>query len=202
MSIQSIGGRPTGILGRAIGHAMNRSLTPLYLDYVAGRLPADGSVIVDLGCGGGRFIRELHDRNRGFRLVGIDHSPEMVQMARRVNRHRRREETNRPSIVHGSVDRIEVDSDSVDLATAFETVQFWPDTDGAFREILRVLRPGGRLIIMNRYPEEGTTWWRLARIKDAGEYADRLTAAGFADVSVDLRYRKGWIAVTAGKVRA
>jgi ubiquinone/menaquinone biosynthesis C-methylase UbiE len=199
VGLKTIGGKPTGILGRVLGLAMNRSQTPVYVQYAVSRLPANGSAILDIGCGGGRFTKCLHDMNHSFALVGIDHSLDMVKLARRINKSGDDAKTNRPKILHGTADEIRLDSNSVDLITAFETVQFWSDLEKALTEILRVLKDTGRLLIINRYPEEGSKWWRIARIKNGRDYTERLSKAGFHDISIDLEYKKGWIVVTAVK---
>jgi ubiquinone/menaquinone biosynthesis C-methylase UbiE len=199
MGLETIGGKPTGLLGKMLGLAMNRRQTPVYVQYVVSMLPADGSSILDIGCGGGRFIKCLHDMNRNFDLVGIDHSLDMVKLARRITKSGDDPETKRPKILHGTLDEIGLASNSVDLVTAFETVQFWHDIDKALIEILRVLKDTGRLLIINRFPEEGSKWWRIARIKSERDYTERLDKAGFHDISIDLEYKKGWIVVTAVK---
>jgi ubiquinone/menaquinone biosynthesis C-methylase UbiE len=56
------------------------------------------------------------------------------------------------TLAFASVMEMPIENNSVDLATAFETVQFWPDMDKSFSEVMRVLRSGGTFLIINRYP--------------------------------------------------
>lgn len=86
MSIHSQGARPTGRVGQLIGHAMNLYHTSLYRQYLSQSLPPDHSTILDIGCGGGRLLKFLAAANHTYQLWGIDHSPEMVELALRVNR--------------------------------------------------------------------------------------------------------------------
>ena len=55
----------------------------------------------------------------------------------------------RCAVWQGSVEQIIFASGWFDAVTAFETVYFWPDLPKSFREIRRVLRPGGTLLICN-----------------------------------------------------
>lgn len=191
------GSNPTGYFGKLVGVLMNRFLTGVYARYIDIQLPPDNSVILDVGCGGGKFIQYLSGKNPTYQLIGIDHSPAMVGLSRKVNRLGVGAQQVR--ILQAPVTAIPIDSNTVDVVTAFETVQFWPDIGEAFSEILRVLKRGGTFLIMNRYPPEGSSWWKRAKIKNDREYATQLESAGFSRIETDLTYRKGWIVVKALK---
>jgi ubiquinone/menaquinone biosynthesis C-methylase UbiE len=199
MGIERQGSRPTGRIGRLIGMLMNGLHTEVYVSFLDGRLPPDDSVILDIGCGGGRFVKYLSGKNCTYKLLGVDHSHEMVELSRQVNRNRTGVEGRQVTIMHASVTEMPIESNSVDLVTAFETVQFWPDMGKSFSEVMRVLRSGGTFLIINRYPREGSKWWKRAQIRSDREYAEKLERAGFASVVTNLNYRKGWIAATATK---
>lgn len=121
----------------------------------------------------------------------MDHSSEMIDLSGKLNKGAIKQE--RLKLLVGSVSEIKIDDSSLDLVTAFETVQFWPDIELAFTEIFRVLDKKGEFIIMNRFPKEGTKWWDLAKLKSREEYQEKLENAGFSDVSIDLGYKKGWV---------
>jgi ubiquinone/menaquinone biosynthesis C-methylase UbiE len=105
-------------------------------------------------------------------LYGLDHSPEMIELSSKNNK--RAIEKKRLKLMQGSVTDIKLDNTHLDLITAFETVQFWPDTDKSFLEINRLLKTGGQFLIINRYPSEGTKWWKIAKIKSDREYISKL----------------------------
>lgn len=199
MGIENQGAHPTGRTGYLVGALMNTMQTGVYLKYVLERLPPTGSSILDLGCGGGKFVRRLSGLNMDFDIVGIDHSVEMVNLATKVNGNRLGEGANRVRILLGSVAEIPLSSISVDLVTALETIQFWPDLKVSVAEVRRVLRPGGMFVIMNRYPRQGSNWWKRAQLKSDTEYIELLQSVGFEGPAVDLRYKPGWIVVTAKK---
>jgi len=193
MSIHSQGARPAGTVGRLIGRAMNLYHTSLYRQYLFQSLPPDHSTILDIGCGGGRFLKFLADTNATYTLHGIDHSPEMVELALRVNRAIAH--ANRLKVREASVLEIPLEDSTIDVATAFETIQFWPELSRALTEVRRVLKPAGRLILINRYPPEGSFWWEQASLKSDSEYQQVLETAGFEHITIDLDYRRGWIVV-------
>lgn len=196
MSIHSQGARPTGPLGRLIGRAMNLYHTSLYQQYLSRSLPPDYSSILDIGCGGGRFLKFLANMNTTYTLYGIDHSSEMVELSLRVNRGITR--AGHLKVQEASVLDIPLEDSTVDVATAFETIQFWPELSGALTEVRRVLKAAGRFVIINRYPPEGSFWWEKANLKSDSEYQHALETVGFTHITTDLDYRRGWIIIEAG----
>ena len=199
MGIEKLGANPTGIIGRIIGMIMNSLSTAVYREYIDDRLPPDGSVIVDIGCGGGKFIKYLSEKNPTFEIVGIDHSPEMVRLSERTNRRLLSLKHSQVRILQASVLQIPLDDDQADLITAFDTINFWPDIQKAFSEVLRLLKKEAKFLIINGFPSEGSRWWRIAKLKSENEYVTMLTRVGFKETTVDLNHKKGWIIVTATK---
>jgi ubiquinone/menaquinone biosynthesis C-methylase UbiE len=194
------GGKPTGSLGRLIGRLMNVGHRGAYhwgLDHVA--IEPD-SIILDVGCGGGKAIKLLASRAPGGKVYGIDHSPDMVNLAQKINKSL--VQSGRVEIGHGSVSSLPYLDDMFDLVTAFETIQFWPNLDEDVREIQRGLKPAGVLLVVNRYPnveEQGSEWGEFLQLGTAQEYRDCLSNAGFVDITIDDTSRSNWIAVSARK---
>ena len=197
MGLDKQGAKPTGLIGKIIGRLMNKFHTPLYIGYFKNNLPKENSSILDIGCGGGEFLKFLYDSDDSYLLYGLDHSPEMIEISSKINK--RAIEKKRLKLLQGSVTDIKLDNSQLDLITAFETVQFWPDTDKSFLEINRLLKTGGQFLIINRYPSEGTKWWEIAKIKSDKEYISKLEKAGFSKISVDFEFKKGWIIINADK---
>jgi ubiquinone/menaquinone biosynthesis C-methylase UbiE len=196
--IELQGAKPTGWLGKKVGALMNMMHTKLYIDYFKNDLPPEKSKILDIGCGGGKFLKFLSDSNDTYRLTGLDHSPEMVELSKKINK--KAIETQQVKIVQGSIANILVKKEaSIDLITAFETVQFWPDIEQAFVEVERLLHFGGSFLIINKYPEYGSKRWDRANIKSDEDYVKILKHAGFSEVTIDLEFKKEWIIVKAIK---
>ncbi|MBN1788879.1 MAG: class I SAM-dependent methyltransferase [Bacteroidales bacterium] len=197
MGIEKQGSRPTGAMGKIIGRLMNKVHTGLYIDYFKNNLPPDHSRILDIGCGGGKFLKYLSTVNACYLLYGLDHSSEMVALSKKVNR--KAIDQKRLEILQGSLSEIPLHDSSLDLITAFETVQFWPEIDKSLAGVYRLLKNGGSFVIINRYPAEGSKWWQMASLKSDKDYNCKLEASGFTKVDVDLDYKRGWIIVRTTK---
>ncbi len=197
MGLEKQGAKPTGLIGKIIGRLMNKFHTSMYTDYFNTKDMPDNFRILDIGCGGGKFLNYLSQRSDGFNLWGIDHSKEMIDLSSQLNSEDVKK--GRLKLLCGSVSKIEIENNSIDLVTAFETIQFWPDIENALSEIFRILDNGGRFLIINRYPREGTKWWNLANIKSEKDYKTKLDIAGFIDISIDLNFKDGWIIVEGVK---
>jgi len=197
MGLNKQGFKPTGCIGKIIGKLMNNLHTALYVKYIENNLPKDNAIIIDIGCGGGKFIKYLSLANDSYKLFGFDHSPEMIELSKKVNKQAINKK--QVSIIQASVSEIPLENNNIDLATAFETVQFWTDIDKSFLEIAELLKNRGSFLIINRYPQAGSKWWEMAKIKNDKEYIAKLKNAGFSEVVIDLNFKKGWIIVKATK---
>lgn len=194
MGLEKLVAKPTGLAGRIAGKLMNLTQTGVYRGFLQNFLHENDTVL-DMGCGGGKFINYLYRNSHSSTLYGLDHSEEMIKLARKVNR--KGVETGRVKFITSSADDIPLEENVANVVTAFETVQFWTETEKSFNEVRRVLKDGGKFIIINRYPEKGSKWWKFAKIKSDEEYRKILKNAGFNKVSTDLNYKKGWIFVKA-----
>lgn len=194
--------RPDGLGGRLMVRMMNlghRALAGWGLRFVK---PAADANVLDCGCGGGANIRTLLRKCPRGIVKGVDYSEISVQTARKVNR--RAIEDGRCVVWQGSVTELIFASSWFDLVTAFETVYFWPDLAQSFREILRVLKPGGTFLICNECggeKEADNAWTK--RIPGMTIYRDTqlqaaLEQAGFRNVQIH-KNKNGWLCVTAQK---
>lgn len=176
---------------------MNRFQTSIYIDYFSHLTIPINAKILDIGCGGGKFLNCLSKASKNSTLYGLDHSPEMVKLARRINQ--KAIEQARMYITRSSMPEIPFENSTFDLVTALETVQFWPGIDLAFQEVRRVLKNNGFLLIINRFPKEGSKWWKRVQIKNEKEYIQKLKKSGFNSIATDLNFKNSWIVVEAIK---
>ena len=102
-----------------------------------------------------------------------------------------------------ALDTITTSKDWFDAVTAFETVYFWPDLPRCFREVYRVLKPGGTFLICNEAngdTDKDEKWTEIVGgmtiYKDA-ELKTYLEQAGFHDVQIHKK--KSWLCITARK---
>ena len=193
--------KPVGLGGKVMVSMMNLGHTPVAtwgLEFL--RLSSDAKVL-DCGCGGGSNIKRLlKSCPRGI-VKGIDYSPVSVEKARKVNHAAIAE--GRCSVLQGSVaDMIFADA-SFDAVTAFETVYFWPALPQCFREIYRVLKPGGTFFICNESngdTDKDEKWTEIIGgmvIYKSGELKAYLEQAGFHHVQIHKK--KNWLCITARK---
>ena len=102
---------------------------------------APDAKVLDCGCGGGANIKRLLKKCPEGIVKGIDYSPVSVEKSKKVNEAAIAE--GRCTVLQGSVADMMFADNWFDAVTAFETVYFWPDLPRCFREVFRVLRPGG-----------------------------------------------------------
>lgn len=103
---------------------------------------------LDVGCGPAFLACELgHEVGPTGRIVGVDQSPEMLEAARA--RIAREGLVDRVEVRPGDATRLDFPSASFDLLTATQVYLYVADVAGALAEAARVLRPGGRLAIVD-----------------------------------------------------
>jgi ubiquinone/menaquinone biosynthesis C-methylase UbiE len=102
--------------------------------------------VLDVGCGGGRTISKLAAVAAQGKVCGVDYSSESVAVATKLNKQCI--DRGRVEIREGSVSQLPFPDGMFDLVTAVETHFWWPDLRSDMREVLRVLKPGGTLIII------------------------------------------------------
>ena len=104
-----------------------------------------GQEVLEVGYGPGGLIRLLAERTEAAIIRGVDPSPEMREQASRHNRKAVR--TGRVRLDLGSADRTGLPDASVDRVVSVNNVAIWPDLEAAVRELHRVVRPGGTVVI-------------------------------------------------------
>lgn len=193
--------KPTGWLGRFTLWRMNAShskLTDWGLQHVS---VEKHYTILDVGCGGGRTVGMLAAIATHGKVYGIDFSEESVAASKRTNA--RWIAMGRVDIRHGSVSQLPFSGAKFDLVTAVETHFWWPTLSADIREIFRVLKPGGKLIIIAEiYKGANTTAAKLAEkyasrtgmtLLSVDEHRELFAKAGYSDVKVVEERDKGWI---------
>jgi ubiquinone/menaquinone biosynthesis C-methylase UbiE len=157
--------------------------------------------ILEIGCGGGKNISNLLKKAPHAKVYGVDYSQTSVKNSRKFNRNAIAE--GRVDVVHGTVSCLPFEDGKFDLATAFETIYFWPDIINDFKEVKRVLKPDGKFFICNELSkgEEAEKW---TNIIDMSVYSEEqlkyaLINVGFSDV-VSYEHENGkWLCMIAQK---
>jgi SAM-dependent methyltransferase len=195
---------PTGWLGRWNLWGMNRrhsKLTDWGLKDVS---IAHDATILDIGCGGGRTIHKLATIATNGKVHGVDFSETSVAASQKTNQQWIK--TGRVEIRHGSVSQLPFTDQMFDLAIAVETHFYWPDLPADMREVLRVVKPAGALVIIAEVYKGGKFDRHVQRFAElmqrtgfpyanltVDEHRQLFLRAGFTDVRVIEEYDKGWI---------
>jgi ubiquinone/menaquinone biosynthesis C-methylase UbiE len=190
---------PTGRLGRFTlwtFNAHHSKLTDWGLTHVT---IEKHHTILDVGCGGGLTVRKLAGMATAGKVYGIDVSEESVAASSRTNKQWIA--MGRVEIWRGAVSHLPFSDDRFDLVTAVETHHFWPDLVADLHEVLRVLKPGGRLLIIAEGYKDGKVDERFRKLVELLQIApwsvyelrDLFSTAGFSDVQMVEERNKGWI---------
>lgn len=134
---------PRGLRGRLAGRIMlwtNRRQREL-LDLLDIR---PGERILEVGYGPGTLIRLLR-RTPASQICGIDPSPEMRAMAVSVGGPNH--SAGRVDLRLGTADHTGFPDAEFDLVVTVNSVAIWPDLEAGLRELHRVTRPGGRVVV-------------------------------------------------------
>ena len=133
-------------------------------------LPSDAKII-DIGCGTGSALRYASLKVTHGSLIGIDPVPRMVDIAR--ERTLGHPNSARIEFREGSAENMPVEDEWADFIFAFDSLDHWQDIEEGFSEIRRVLRPGGKLVIVKDVAVPGAAEARRG-------LADTVERAGFA----------------------
>ncbi len=144
---------------------------------------AAGDTLVDLACGRGGYGLEIAGRT-GARLVGVDFSAEAVRQASEQARRL----GSAADFRVGDLAATGLDTGSAGALLCVDAIQFAPQSDAAYREIRRVLAPGGKVVLTCWEPFDPGDERLPDRLRQVNLRAG-LAAAGFSDVDVQERPR-------------
>ena len=103
-----------------------------------------GEQVLDAGCGTGLLLEQMAiSVGDSGQVVGVDYSPDMLDMARQ-----RCQDLDNVELHQGSVEQLDFEQDSFDLVSCIQTLLYVARVETALGEIHRVLKPHGRVGIM------------------------------------------------------
>jgi len=151
-----------------------------------------GQIVLDLGSGAGldAFIASRKVGQTG-KVIGVDMTPEMVRKAQQFAKEGQYENVE---FKVGQVEDLPVSDESIDVIISNCVINHSQDKVAAFKEALRVLQPGGKmlisdLVVQGRLPpsdspglEAWAQWLTVAC--DKREYLSAMETAGFRDITV------------------
>src|SRR5215203_6055312 len=211
-ALQVATGVKSGCCGGSCGTSTDGPITSnLYTDAQTATLPAE-AVLASLGCGNPTALAELHegevvlDLGSGGgidvllsaqrvgptgRAIGLDMTDEMLALARR---NAAEAGATNVEFLKGTIEAVPLPADSVDVVISNCVVNLAADKAAVFREIARVLRPGGRMGITDIVAEDrltaeeraerGSYTGCIAGALSVSEFRAGLEAVGLTDVSL------------------
>lgn len=169
-----------GILGRLIAFIMARETWRENERAIAALDLQPSDHVIDIGCGHGRSLGALAER--AGHAVGADPSDLMAEIA--VTRNRPLVKAGKVRVAVASAADLPFADGSFDKALCVHVIYFWKDLRTSFRSIARVLKPGGRLVLVFRtdadeaavraFPADVYSFRSLTAVKET------LSNAGFA----------------------
>lgn len=195
--------KPEGFLGKLMLGSMNSGHAKLADWGLSHLLELEVSRAADLGCGAGRNAGELLKMFPKAHVTAVDYSELSVEKAAEYNK--KGIEEGRCTVQQGDVSDLRLPAASFDLATAFETVYFWPGLERCFAQVAGILKPGGVFLICNESDGKDAAGTKFEGIIEGmkcytpEEIETALKTAGFHEVQSDHHPSKPWITVLARK---
>lgn len=150
----------------AIAHAydLNNHLHSLGIDHLWRRAAVraakvkQGEVVADVACGTGDLTQAFAKFSQAQRVIGLDFTPEMLEIARQ--KKDKAAGCDRIEYRDGDALNLPLEDASVDVVSIAFGIRNVGDTPGALGEFFRVLRPGGRLVVLefDRPPLAPVRW--------------------------------------------
>jgi ubiquinone/menaquinone biosynthesis C-methylase UbiE len=145
--------------------------------------------ILDIGCGSGYNIEKMLAAASAGKVCGLDYSELCVSKS--ISRNQKAVAAGKSVIKLGSVAKIPWPDNTFDLVTSFECVYFWPSLVDGLSDIHRVLKPGGKVLLVNEISADNESFmgrlknwcmvWLDMRVYTGDELTAALTKAGFAN---------------------
>jgi len=181
-------GRPSGIFGRLAGVIMaNRSSNLERNTWAVSLLELKSADrVLEIGFGPGVAIQKMSEIVTDGIVWGIDHSAVMLEQASRRNHAVISE--GRVKLLLSSVSDAPDLGGSLDKVLDINSFQFWDSPVESLQKVRRVLRDGGRIVLVHQPRKPGA---KERDTDDAGErFARYLREAGFRDIAIKKREMK------------
>lgn len=159
--------------------------------YLASRLwallaPQPGDTCLDIGCGTGNYTLAL--QQKGLDMIGVEPSTQMLETAKA-----------RGQAIdwrQGKAEAIPLAEASVDRAVAVLTLHHWTDLTSGFQEVYRVLKPGGKWVILAATPHQTAKYWvthyfpkmiqkSVEQLPSMDQITQAFSAAGFEQIELE-----------------
>jgi ubiquinone/menaquinone biosynthesis C-methylase UbiE len=151
-----------------------------------------GDMVIDLGSGAGNdaFVSR-HETGESGKVIGIDFTTEMIEKARNNAELR---EFNNVEFRQGDIENMPVTSNVADVIVSNCVLNLVPNKDGVFKEILRVLKPGGHfsisdIVLVGKLPDniQSTAEMYAGCVSGAiqkQDYLELIKSNGFSNITI------------------
>jgi ubiquinone/menaquinone biosynthesis C-methylase UbiE len=186
--------KPTGFFGKILAKGMARGHKEFYKNALKAINPKMDDKYLEIGFGSGIFINRY--MSHVSKIAGIDYSEDMVKLASNINRML--VESGKAEFKHGSASSLPWGENEFTVVALIEVFFFLNETDKTLKEIFRVLKPGGRLIIEMAYNKDDGADHKKhikkfnLKLYSGEEMKKLLKKAGFNDIVIE--YYKAFMA--------
>ncbi len=178
---------PSFLIRRAVNAWWRRQVAQEFLREVS---LSEGASVIDIGCKSGRLTRQVAGVVKSGRVVGIDPSERMIRRA-----IKRCGGVKNVEFYVGEAEALPWEGESFDCATCLDSFYDYPNPGGVLTEMLRVLKPGGKVFLGVRQPVDRRDWkkgwglpWSLGRQRYGLErYVRYFVDSGFLTVREKAR---------------
>lgn len=138
--------KPSGWFGRVVmSHLFNKGNAELNT-FIKDLLELqEHDAVLEIGFGPGSLLRQMAQITSKGSVEGIDFSEAMVAQAEKTNQHYIAQK--KVKIQKGNCDNLPYGQDSFDKVCTANTIYFWENPNAIFKEIFRVVKPGGKLVV-------------------------------------------------------
>lgn len=196
--------KPTGVIGRylmaRIFNNANADLNNLVKETLEIK---NTDRLLEIGFGPGKLINEMAEITTEGVVEGIDFSVAMLKEASKINRHHI--SNGKVRLHNGECRQLPFDNESFNKLCSTNTLYFWDEPDKYFREMFRVMKPGGKLVIGFRDDKQmGDLNLNkdIFSIYSLDEVVSLLSNAGFSDSHITEKAGKPFLSYCAVAVKA
>ncbi|MGX8796149.1 class I SAM-dependent methyltransferase [Fusibacter sp. JL298sf-3] len=180
---------PRGTLGGIMVSIMNSAHKKMMIWGLSNIEIEETASILDIGCGGGINIKLLLNRATKGEVTGVDYSYEAVKQS--TIKNKKAVYQGLVKVKHGNVESLPFANGEFDLVTAVQTHYFWPDIKGSIIEIKRVLKSGGRVLIL---AENYKMNYHMNSYETSSKLIKLMYELGFTDLQI--HEKNDWMCLT------
>lgn len=180
--------KPEGETGIFIGNKMNEGNARMYQLAFDNLNLQDNDRILEIGFGNGKFIPDILAQAKDVRYAGIDFSPDMTAEAEKLIKEKNL--SGKAEVKLANLSSIPYPDQSFDKVLTVNTIYFWENPAMDIREIYRVLKPGGALLLCFRPKSmvEKLEFTKYGfRLYDPEEVMRLMESGGFRDIKDHFR---------------